>query len=107
MPDDLASAALDLARLPRADRAAILAALSQAERRDGDAARRGQPRPAQGEAPLHSGWFEGLVIADHVLPAARAALVAASRTEQPVDQRPGRSLMQAASGLFAQAGARR
>lgn len=107
MPDDLTSAAHDLAMLPRADRAAILAALSHAERREVEAAMRGRPTPAPGATPRHSDWFEGLAVADHVTAAARAALIAASRIDEPVDQRPGRSLMQAASGLLAQAGVRR
>jgi hypothetical protein len=108
MPDDLASAALDLAILPRADRAAILAALSRDERRVVEAAMRGSPPPVPGVAPLHSAWFDGLSTADHVTHAARAALAAAPRIEPAAEPaRPGRSLIQAAGGLFAQAGARR
>ena len=108
MPDDLASAVVDLAILPRADRVAILAALSPDERRVVEAAMRGSPPPVPGVAPLHSAWFDGLPTADHVTPAALAALAVAPQAEFTAEPgRPGRSLMQAAGGLLAQAGLRR
>ena len=109
MPDDLASLARDLSALPRADRNAVLAALDPSERRLVEAAMRGAPLVRASDVPLHSTWFEGLFVSEDVTAAARAALAAAQPSmpaAEPV-RVPGRTLMQAAGGLLAQASLRR
>lgn len=107
MPDDFASLARDLAALPRADRQAVLAALDPDERRMVESAMRGAA-PVRPEAePAHSAWFQRLLESDQVTAAARAALVQATDPIPEPARMPGRTLLQAAGGLLAQARMRR
>lgn len=115
--DRLSAVARDLTLLAGGDRRAILAALGRDDRDRVIAAMRGGRAPATSEprATPHSAWLEQLIATarrgdgSSLTAAARNALLdAADRDGAPAvaTRASGRSLLQAAGGLFASARAR-